>query len=50
MALHDRSNLFLVMHMHAITNRCAVKRKHLRCVSLHCMTYLTCSSLCISKQ
>jgi len=26
-ALHDRSNSFLVMHMHIITNLCAVKRK-----------------------
>jgi len=26
-ALHDRSNSFLVMHMHTITNLCAVKRK-----------------------
>jgi len=41
-ALHDISNLFLVMHMHAITKLCAVKRKHLRSVSVHCMTYLTC--------
>jgi len=38
-ALHDISNLFLVMHMHAINNLCAMKRKHLRCVSVHCMTY-----------
>jgi len=26
-ALHDLSNLFLVMHMHAITNLCANEKK-----------------------
>jgi len=38
------------MHMHGKTKLCTMKRKHLRCVSLHCMTYLTCSSLCICTQ
>jgi len=49
-ALHDISNLFLVIYMHAITNLFEMKRKHLRCVSLHCMIDLTCFSLCVYTQ
>jgi len=39
--MHDISSLFFVMRMHAITNLCAMERKQLRRVSLHCKTYLT---------
>jgi len=36
------------MYMHAITNLGVMKRKHLRCVSRHCMTYLI-ACICITR-